>query len=103
LDQLAAKIFQHRRHLSLELGVAVEDEILGCTALWEGLSQLLHDPGTGGMFVTLSCRRLRRPWLVTKKQYSTRKVAVGTVKKSRAAMVLEKGQPALTGVSRRVP
>jgi hypothetical protein len=29
---------------------------------------------------------LRRPWLITKKQYSTRKVAVGTVKESMAAM-----------------
>jgi hypothetical protein len=29
---------------------------------------------------------LRRLWLITKKQYSTRKVAVGTVKKSIAAI-----------------
>src|SRR6516164_5186093 len=41
---------QHRRHISVELAVAVEDQILGCTLLREGLSQLLHDPGTGGMF-----------------------------------------------------
>src|SRR6516162_10260993 len=49
-DQLSAKVFQHRRHLSVELAVAVEDQILGCTIFGEGLSQLLHDPGTGGMF-----------------------------------------------------
>ena len=29
--------------------------------------------------------QLQRPWLITKKQYSTRKVAVGTVKKPMAA------------------
>jgi hypothetical protein len=28
-DQLTAKVFQHRRHLSLELAVAVEDQVLG--------------------------------------------------------------------------
>ena len=49
-DQLTAKVFQHRRHFSAELDVAVEDQILGCTIFREGLSQLLHDPGTGGMF-----------------------------------------------------
>src|SRR6516162_9566455 len=49
-DQLTAKVFQHRRHLSVELTVAVEDQILGCTIFGEGLSPLLHDPGTGGMF-----------------------------------------------------
>ena len=48
-DQLTAKLFQHRRHLSLELAVAVEDQIPGCTIFGEGLAQLLHDPGTGGM------------------------------------------------------
>ena len=41
------------------------------------------------------------------RQYSTRKVAVGTVKKSMAAialtMVLEKGEPALASVARRGP
>src|SRR6516225_10194245 len=39
-----------------------------------------------GCSVTLKCRMLRRPWLITKKHYSIRKVAVGTVKKSMAAM-----------------
>ena len=86
-DQLAAEVFQRRRDLSAELAVAVQDQILGCTILWEGLSQLLHDPGTGGMLsVTLKCRILRRPCSITKKPYSTRKVAVGTVKKSMAAI-----------------
>ena len=48
-NQLTAEAFQHRRHLSVELAVVVEDQILGCTIFREGLSQLLHDPGTGGM------------------------------------------------------
>ena len=36
--------------------------------------------------VTLKCRILRRPCSITKKPYSTRKVAVRTVKKSMAAI-----------------
>src|SRR5215472_1598043 len=48
-DQLTAKVWQHPRDLSAELAVAVQDQILGGTILWEGLSQLLHDPGTAGM------------------------------------------------------
>jgi len=39
-----------------------------------------------GCSVTLTCKIRRRSWLITKKQYSTRNVIVGTVKKSMAAM-----------------
>ena len=48
-DQLAAEVFQHRRDLTVELAVPVEDQIPGCTIFGKGLSQLLHDPGTAGM------------------------------------------------------
>jgi hypothetical protein len=36
--------------------------------------------------VALKCRIRLRLWLIAKKQYNTRKVAVGTVKKSIAAI-----------------
>jgi len=39
-----------------------------------------------GFLVTLKRRILRRSWPMTKKQYSTPKVIVGTVKKSMAAI-----------------
>src|SRR5882762_5783035 len=39
-----------------------------------------------GLRVTLKCRILRRSWPMTKKQYRTPNVSVGTVKKSIAAM-----------------
>src|SRR5258708_24025260 len=39
-----------------------------------------------GLRVTLKCRILRRSWPMTKKQYRTPKVSVGTVKKSIAAI-----------------
>src|SRR5467141_3763803 len=39
-----------------------------------------------GFRVTLKCRILRRSWPMTKKQYRTPKVSVGTVKKSIAAI-----------------
>src|SRR6516162_9758482 len=39
-----------------------------------------------GFLVTLKCRILRRSWPMTKKQYSTPNVSVGTVKKSIAGM-----------------
>jgi hypothetical protein len=37
-DQLTAEIFQHRRDLSLELAVPVEDQIQGYTIFGESLS-----------------------------------------------------------------
>ncbi|HXF13376.1 MAG TPA: hypothetical protein VN517_09495 [Terriglobales bacterium] len=40
----------------------------------------------GGCFVTLKCRIRRRPCPMTKKQWSTPNVIVGTVKKSIAAI-----------------
>ena len=66
--QFAAEVFPHRGDLTVELAVPVEDQIPGCTIFGEGLAQLLHDPGTGGCSVTLKCKLLRRPWLITKKQ-----------------------------------
>jgi len=39
-----------------------------------------------GCLVTLKCKMRRRSWLIRKKQWSTLKVTVGTVKKSIAAM-----------------
>jgi len=54
--------------------------------LGEGLSQLLHDPGTGGMFGDVEVQDVATAVADHEKQYRSRKVAVGTVKKSRAAM-----------------
>ena len=39
-----------------------------------------------GLKVALKWRISRRPWWITNQQYSTRRLAVGTVKKSIAAM-----------------
>ena len=57
-NQLTAEVGQHPRDLSAELAVPVEDQILGCMISREGLSQLLHDPGTGVMLGDVEVRDL---------------------------------------------
>src|ERR1700730_4304057 len=58
-----------------------------CGCLWAHASRnCCATQRASGFRVTLKCRILRRSWPITKKQYRTPKVSVGTVKKSIAAM-----------------
>src|SRR6516225_4230603 len=106
-DQLTAKVFQHRRHLSVELAVAVEYQILGCTIFGKGLSQLLHDPGTGGMFGDVEVQDFATGVRDYEKAVQYPEGRGGHGGKVHGGdgltMVLEKGEPALAGVSRRGP
>jgi hypothetical protein len=48
-NQIATETFQHPRYVSAESAITIKKQVLGCAILWEGFSQLLHDPLTGGM------------------------------------------------------
>src|SRR5215470_13956236 len=107
MDQLTAKVFQHCRHLSVELAVAIEDQILGCTIFREGLSQLLHDPGTGGMCGDVEVQDSATAVSDYEKAVQYPEGRGGHGEKVHGGdsltMILEKGEPALAGVSRRGP
>ena len=62
--------------------VAIAEEVGRGGVAREGVHELLGRPGGGGCSVTLKWRTRRRSWASTTKTNSTRKRAVGTVKKS---------------------
>ena len=72
--------------LLAKLAVTIKNRIAIRARFRKCLPQLLHDPEPIGCSVTLKWRILRRLCSMTKKQYKTRKVRVGTVKKSIAVM-----------------
>ena len=78
--------FQEGDDFRVDLRVAVQDDVTIRTSFGEGLTQLLDDPLCSRCRVTLKCKILQRPCSITKKQYSSLNVTVGTVKKSKAAI-----------------
>jgi len=62
--------------------VAVSDQVLRCTIFGKRFPNLLNSPNAVGCSVTLKCTRRRRRCANTTSTKRTRKVAVGTVKKS---------------------
>jgi hypothetical protein len=92
--------FQESDDLSGKDRIVVQDCIAIWTRVGEGFLQLLHDPIPGRMPCHMKWRILRHPCSITKKQYSTAKVNVGTVKKSNAAnrlsMVFQERTPPLS-------
>ena len=62
--------------------VAIVEEVGRGGVVREGVHELLGRPGGGGCSVTLKWRTRGRSWASTTKTNSTRKRAVGTVKKS---------------------
>src|SRR5450631_4060122 len=68
--------------------VAIPHQVLGSGVVGKCLDDLLCGPsGQRGCSVTLKCSTRRRLWARTRKTKRTRKVAVGTVKKSIEARV----------------
>src|SRR5215470_12418423 len=65
-------------HVAAELRIMIEQQKVVSRRVWPGLSQLLHDPETVRISRHVQ-RRILRSWLMTKKQYKTPKVSVGTV------------------------
>src|SRR6516164_6161327 len=76
---------QESQHLRVEFSVALQDHVLGRHGSGNASRSCCTIHSTVGCWVTLQCRILRRSCSMTKKQYSTRKVTVGTVKKSMGA------------------
>jgi hypothetical protein len=83
---LQTRDFQEGDDFRVDLRVAVQDDVTIRTSFGEGLTQLLDDHSAVGCRVTLKCKILQRPCSITKKQYSSLNVTVGTVKKSKAAI-----------------
>src|SRR5262249_695182 len=63
-------------------GIAIAEGIGGGGGVREGVHGLVRGPGRGGMLGDVECRIRRRWWARTIRTKSTRKPAVGTVKKS---------------------
>jgi hypothetical protein len=87
------------------LRAMIEDRIMRRRVVRKCLAQLLNNPALLGCSVTLQCRIRRSSCAMTKKQYRTPKVSVGTVKKSIAAIAsrwfAQKGRPSLCQISFR--
>jgi hypothetical protein len=98
-NQLAAEGFQHPRDFSAELAITIEDQVLGCAILREGLSQLLDDPLTGGMFRDIEVQdpppTVANHEEAIEQPKGHRRYGEEVHRRNRFAMVLEKGQPAL--------
>jgi hypothetical protein len=83
---LEAEALHRVDHLFIEVRCAVEDKVTGSRVVRKGFPQLLDNPCAGRVFGDAATQDARRSCAITKKQYSTPKVSVGTVKKSIAAM-----------------
>jgi len=82
--RLPTGCFQEAEHLRIELSIPIEEDVT--TASGKASRSCWMIPSAVGCGVTLPCRILRRWCSMTKKQYNTRNVTVGTVKKWKAAI-----------------
>jgi hypothetical protein len=85
-NQLAAQISEHLRSFSLIPAVPIKDQVARCAVFRKSFAQLLHDPLALGMFGGIEVED--SPPLVADHEEAVEhpKVAVGTVKKSMAAI-----------------
>jgi hypothetical protein len=67
-DQLAAQVFKHLCCFSDVFAVTVKEQIARCGISRESLSNLLRDPGAGGMFRGIEVEDLPAAMVITKKQ-----------------------------------
>jgi hypothetical protein len=74
-------------YLLSKLAVTIKNRVAIRTDSPKGLPQLLHNPRASRVFRHIEMADPRRPCSMTKKQYKTRNVRVGTVKKCMAAMI----------------
>ncbi len=85
-DRFRAVLFDGRDDVGRELRVSVENEEPLWLIVSPSFAQLQYDPQGVWLTGNIECRIFRRSWPMTKKQYRTPKVSVGTVKKSIAAI-----------------
>ena len=85
-NQLAAQVFEHLCRFSGVLGVSIEDQRARCGVFRESLSNLLRDPRARGMFRGMEVKNLPPAMADYEEAVKHTNVAVGTVKKSIAAM-----------------
>jgi hypothetical protein len=78
--------FQKAAHLGAELAVTIKDNVAVSAGKRQCLSKLLQNPIAGRMRGGVEMKNAAPMISITKKQYSTRKLSVGTVKKSKAAI-----------------
>ena len=76
----------HGGEVSSVDGISIAQHISGCLVPGKRFPHLLHGPLLCGCSVTPKCSNRRRSCASTTTTNSTRKVAVGTVKKSMAAV-----------------
>ena len=84
--RLEVRRLQERDHIFIELRIVVEDHVTILTTLGKRFPQLLYDPIGTRLAGDIECRILRLECSITKKQYRSLKVRVGTAKKSMAAI-----------------
>src|SRR5437763_15022136 len=77
---------QKRDDRGIKFGIAVQHHVAVGAASGKASRSCCTTHSALGCRVTLKCRILRRPWSMTKTQYSNWNVNVGTVKKSEATM-----------------
>src|SRR5215470_15615813 len=83
---LASQALGKGDHVATELRIMIEQQKLWAGAYGQASRSCCMIQRPFGFLVTFRRRILRRSWLMTKKQYKTRKVSVGTVKKSMATI-----------------
>jgi hypothetical protein len=95
-------------HIAIKLRVVVQDGIAVRTSLWKCFPRLVAPPARrldDECRVMLKCNTLQRPCSITKKQYSSLNVNLGTVKKSNATItsrwLARKASQRLPGSPRR--
>ena len=76
---------QEGNDVDVEDRIVIQNDVAIRSRL-ENVLAVAARPNRRGCGVTLKCRILRRSCSMTKKQYTTRNVAVGTVKRSKATM-----------------
>jgi hypothetical protein len=77
---------QEGNDVAVENGIVIQNDVAISAASGNVSRGCCTTQSADGCCVTLRCSTLRRSCSMTKKQYNTRKPALGTVKKSKAMM-----------------
>lgn len=85
-NRFSPKVLGSADHVISELCIPIKHEELLSRDIRPCFPHLLNDPERTRIPGHVAVQNFPRPWLITKKQYKTPKVSVGTVKKSIAAM-----------------
>ena len=85
-NHFATHGFKHLYRFCLVLAISIEDQIAGCAAFGKASRSCCGIQALAGCLGALKWRTRLRLSSITKKQYETQEVAVGTVKKSIVAI-----------------